>query len=408
MAARPTRLLPDTGWFSGRAQHRRALDVTLAVLVAGISCALIQAADGSGLAGDRTIGCLYAVGAAATLVVRRRHPGLCVAAALLAALAAAEQTPLIIAAYSLGQHGGRRRHFVVAGAAVGYLAVQVLSRTSGATTQETEHVLAGYLLLPVLMGELIRRERQLQILLRERLDRAERAVGHAERCARLEERARLAHDIHDNVGHQASVLALHAGALSRMPDLPPKAHETADRIAGTASAMMRELRATIRILGEPEAVEEAAGRRPVPAADFLPRLVRNMSATGMTVSYRLEGDRRELPPAADQLLCRVSREAMTNAAKHAPGAEARVTLAFAVASVALSVENGPAAAASAVPDSGRLGLRGLREAVTRAGGQLETRALPNGGFRLHAVLACPRNSKAPRRPTARRGPVPNR
>ncbi|MFK0296787.1 sensor histidine kinase [Streptomyces sp. NPDC090442] len=330
------------------------------------------------------------------------------AAALLAAFAADELTPLIIGVYSLGQYGGRRRHLAVAGAALGYLAAQVLTWTSGPAIQETGHVLAGYLLLPFVMGELMRRVRQLQILLRERLDRAERAVGHAERCARLEERARLAHDIHDNVGHQASVLTLHAGALSRMPDLPPRAHETAERIADTASAMMRELRATIGILGEPEDAEEPPGGRSLSAADFLPTLVRNMSEAGMTVSYRLEGSRRELPPAADQLLCRLSREAMTNVVKHSPGAEAHVTLAFAGASVALSVENGPAAVASARPDSGRLGLRGLREAVTEAGGQLDTRALPNGGFRLHAVLACPQQSKVPGRPVARRGSAPKR
>ncbi|WP_414166739.1 sensor histidine kinase [Streptoverticillium reticulum] len=365
----------------------RTIDVALAGAVAALSCVLITVVGGTGLIDGYPLSCAAATAAAAVLVIRRRHPIVCVTAALLATFASDERTPLIVALYSLGQYGGRMRWPTVVGTASLYFTTRCFVGTAASSLQELGYGVAVDIFLPALMGELLRKERSLQALLRDRLRHTELTAEHAARFAALEERTRLAYDIHDNVGHQTSVLVLHAGCLQQVPDLPPPARAVAERITDTAIAVMHELRAVISVLHDEDADGRPA-RRQLPCAEFLPVLVRNMEVAGMDITYRVRGTRRELSSGADAVLHRVSREALTNAAKHAPGAPVTVTLEFTAAAVSLSVDNGPSSAAGRARDSGGLGLRGLREALTAEGGRLEAGALPDGGYRLRAVLDC--------------------
>ncbi|MFI1966410.1 sensor histidine kinase [Streptomyces pathocidini] len=387
-------LLEDRMGPPGSKLRNRVVDAAVALFVAGVSCTLIPVIGETGLITNSLGNCAVAVAAAATLMVRRTRPNLCVAAALLATFASDDLTPLLAAVYSISQYGGRFRHVTVFGAGLLYLVSRAVIGTAGNTVQELCYAMAVNIVLPALMGNLLRKERSLRKLLRERLDQAEVTVGNAVRFAALEQRTRMAYDIHDSVGHQLSVLVLHTGALQQLKDLPPKGREIADQLSDTAIAVMSEVRSVIGVLHDPENAESVKARQ-LSSTTFLPGLLRNMTAAGMDVSYQVQGVQRELPPVVDRMLYRLSREAMTNVAKHAPEARVEVLLEFTDTTVALMVENGPSAAHTSALGSGRLGLAGLREAVTEMGGQFEARELPSGGFLLHAILLCSIPGDAP-------------
>lgn len=210
--------------------------------------------------------------------------------------------------------------------------------------------------------------RQYQELVRagwERAARLEREHQLVAEQARSRERARIAHDVHDLLGHDLSLIALSAGALKLAPGLDEAHRAAAGEIRARAAASVERLGEVIGLLRE-----EADDGPPGPPGTGIPRLVAEAAAAGLPVALHTEGDAAAMPPPAARAAHRVVQEALTNAAKHAPRARVDVRLVHGGGVTTVRVENGPppgTTGSADAPGTG-LGLIGLDERVRLAGG----------------------------------------
>ncbi|MER7725688.1 histidine kinase [Streptomyces sp. NPDC096323] len=218
--------------------------------------------------------------------------------------------------------------------------------------------------------------RQYQELVRagwERAGRLEREQQLVAEQARSRERARIAQDMHDLLGHDLSLIALSAGALKLAPGLDEAHRAAAGEIRARAAASVERLGEVIGLLRE-----EADDAPPGPPGTGIPRLVAEAAAAGLPVALHVEGDAGAMPPPAARAAHRVVQESLTNAAKHAPHARVDVRLAHTDGVTTVRVENGPASVPAGRPDAPGtgtgtgtgtgLGLIGLDERVRLAGG----------------------------------------
>ncbi|MFI5896577.1 sensor histidine kinase [Actinoplanes sp. NPDC051513] len=218
-------------------------------------------------------------------------------------------------------------------------------------------------------------------------ERREREHGIVAEQARLRERARIAQDMHDTIGHELALIALHSGALEVGAGLTDAQRKTAGELRSHAVRATERLHDLVRVLGSSDA---AAGQ--VPPDESIEDLVGRSAAAGMPVRLVHEGAAPQWPPMTRQAAHRVVREALTNAARHAPGAAVVVTVA--ADRIAVENEEGPSARGRA--GSGQ-GLIGLAERVRLVGGQLSAGPRPGGGWLVRATLPA---DSAPARPAS--------
>ncbi|MFK4206539.1 sensor histidine kinase [Streptomyces sp. NPDC030920] len=227
-------------------------------------------------------------------------------------------------------------------------------------------VVAVAAMLPWFVGRFWRQYQELVRAGWERAGRLEREQRLVAEQARSRERARIAQDMHDVLGHDLSLIALSAGALKLAPGLDEAHRAAAGEIRARAAASVERLGEVIGLLREE--AEEADDVPPRPPGAAIPRLVEEAAAAGLAVGLRVEGDVGALPPSAARAAHRVVQESLTNAAKHAPGARVEVRVTHTAGETVVRVANGPAPArAEDVPGTGR-GLIGLDERVRLTGG----------------------------------------
>ncbi|MGW0961530.1 sensor histidine kinase [Streptomyces gelaticus] len=257
-------------------------------------------------------------------------------------------------------------------------------------------VVAVAAMLPWFAGRFWRQYQELVRAGWERAARLEREQRLVAEQARSRERARIAQDMHDVLGHDLSLIALSAGALKLAPGLDEAHRAAAGEIRARAAASVERLGEVIGLLRE-----EADDEPPQPPGTGIPRLVEEAAAAGLAVGLRVEGDAGALPPSAARAAHRVVQEALTNAAKHAPQARVDVRVTHTAEETTVRVENGPAPAparAENVPGTGR-GLIGLDERVRLTGGTF-THGPYEGGFAVTARI--PHTPSAGRPPAALR------
>ncbi|TDD13247.1 hypothetical protein E1294_41705 [Nonomuraea diastatica] len=246
--------------------------------------------------------------------------------------------------------------------------------------------LIGTYLVPYLLG-----------LLRRRLLQQRRAARlSAEAQARLRERARIARDMHDSLGHDLALIAVRAAGLELAPGVGAAEVKAAGELRVAAADATERLRQIIGLLRE-----EADAPPLTPADEDVAELVRRARDSGMTVALDMT------PGPVPGLARAVVQEGITNAAKHAPGAAVQVE----VSPERVAVRNGPPRSRPTA-QSGGLGLAGLRERVRLAGGTLTAgpmteRVSEGSGFELAVTLPRageedPRRSGGKERPGARR------
>ncbi|WSW10609.1 histidine kinase [Streptomyces sp. NBC_01005] len=239
-------------------------------------------------------------------------------------------------------------------------------------------VVAVAAMLPWFAGRFWRQYQELVRAGWERAGRLEREQRLVAEQARSRERARIAQDMHDVLGHDLSLIALSAGALKLAPGLDEAHRAAAGEIRARAAASVERLGEVIGLLRE-EAGEEAP-QPSQPSGTGIARLVEEAAAAGLPVVLRAEGEADGISPAAARAAHRVVQEALTNAAKHAPGARVDVRVTHAAGETTVRVENGPPPAparAEDVPGTGR-GLIGLDERVRLTGGEFTYG--PHGDF----------------------------
>jgi signal transduction histidine kinase len=225
---------------------------------------------------------------------------------------------------------------------------------------------------------------------REQLEVAERR--HEGERALLEERQRIARELHDVVAHHMSVIAIQAEAAPYKTTDPPKELvESFAEIRASALSGLNELRRVLGVLRS-----ETPDTAPQPGLDELPGLLESARNGGVTVTSDLSGTPRPIPQGVDLSAYRIVQEALSNAMRHAPGAAVRLHLHYGEAALVIEVRNdsvapGVQALWEQPGESGRSdgsghGIIGMRERATMLGGHLEARPAPNGEFLVTAAL----------------------
>ena len=218
----------------------------------------------------------------------------------------------------------------------------------------------------------------------ERAERLERERETATQQAALEERTRIARELHDVVAHHVSAIAVQAGAAAEIAEADPsRARAVLATIQATSRQALAEMRALVGVLPE----EGGAALAPAPHLADVETLAAQSRAAGLDVRLHVEGAPRALPEALDLSAYRIVQEALTNTLKHAGAASVDVTVRYGQDSVELVIEDDGRVrgAGEPLPGAGR-GLVGMRERVALFHGQLELGRAPAGGFRVHAVL----------------------
>ena len=255
------------------------------------------------------------------------------------------------------------------------------------TGRARERVLAaGWLVSLGVAGVAVLQWRAYVREVEQRAEDAERTRDEVARRRAVEERLRIARELHDSLTHSISVIKMQAGVaahLARKRGEEPPPALLAIQEASTDAA--RELRSTLDVLrrdGEPNGN----------GLDRLATLVERAEAAGVPTTVRVVGDRRTLPAETDQAAYRVVQEALTNVARHGgPAATATVRVTFAARELTLQVDD-DGRGAPREPQPGH-GLTGMRERVAALGGTLDAGPGADGGFAVRVTLPLPAPSR---------------
>ena len=319
----------------------------------------------------------------AALLLRRRHPSLCVVLAFvptaLYGLSDYPRGPFVVAlafAFFNAVLRGRRR------AAWGTLVVgYVLSVALHPTLQDEASswgfaaALLAWLLVLGAGAE----------LLRSRLERrAEEAAAQAEQARRRasDERLRIAQELHDVLAHNISLINVQAGvALHLLDERPEQARPALRAIRDASKDALGELRSVLDILRVGE-----VPRAPTAGLADLDALVERTRGTGLTVEVSGADGLDGLPAGVDLAAFRIVQEALTNVVRHSGATRATVRLSRSPGSLVVDVDdNGHGPTGPGIDNGGR-GLAGMRERARALGGSLEAGPRPGRGFRVHASL----------------------
>jgi signal transduction histidine kinase len=214
---------------------------------------------------------------------------------------------------------------------------------------------------------------------------AELAEREQARRAVLEERARIAREMHDVVAHHLSLMAVQAEtAPYRVTGLSPPALAEFSSLSGAARAALADMRRLLGVLRS----DQPAERAPQPQLADLPALAAASRRAGVTVELSMPAACDQVPPSVGVCAYRIMQEALSNAGRHAPGAAVAVHVGQHDGSLRLQVSNGPGAPARPPRGGGQPGhgLAGMRERVALLGGSLSAGPTAGGGFAVRAVL----------------------
>jgi signal transduction histidine kinase len=208
------------------------------------------------------------------------------------------------------------------------------------------------------------------------------------RQAAAEERRRIAREVHDVIAHSLAITMLHlTGARYHMTRDLQRAAEALAQAEALGRQSMADIRRTVGLLGAEATAGVAA---PLPGIDDVPALIAEFCGAGLEVTYHVSGDASRLPAAASLGLYRIVQEALTNVAKHAPGAAVTVDLAIGERTVTLRVCDGGSRNGAHPLANGAgagLGIMGMRERAALLGGALSAR--PSGaGWLVECTFPC--------------------
>ncbi|WP_200307645.1 sensor histidine kinase [Streptomyces adelaidensis] len=267
----------------------------------------------------------------------------------------------------------------------------------------------------VLLGSAMRgrREARTQLVEQTSITAEERA-----RRTLLEERSRIARELHDVVAHHMSVISIQAQVAPHLVENPSE--ELKENLHGIRQNALEALTELRRVLGvlrsenppdpDPDdplgtaaaAAEGTAPHAPQPTLDRLDALIDNTRTAGLAVVSEIHGDVRPLPPGVELSAYRIVQEALSNALRHAPGSTVRVELTHFPRGLQVRVINSrPARPAPPSPGAGH-GLLGMRERTAMLGGTLMATETSHGGFAVVAFL--PRDGDPGSEPS---GPAPD-
>ncbi|WP_199548299.1 histidine kinase [Streptomyces sp. N35] len=212
----------------------------------------------------------------------------------------------------------------------------------------------------------------------------EDTLAERSKRTRLEERTNIARELHDVVAHHMSVVAIQAEAAPyRVQNPPPELEQAFATIRENAVAALTELR---RVLGVVRAEDYEAPDAPQPTLADLDALVRNVREAGLTVDRTVTGAVRDLPPGVELSAYRIVQEALSNTLRHAPGAEAKVEVAYVLGGLGIRVVNGPPTGLIKTSPGAGHGITGMRERVSMLSGVMTAGESADGGYEVSVFL----------------------
>lgn len=286
--------------------------------------------------------------------------------------------PPLVALFAVGRHAPPRDLVVAAPLAVLTIAVHEL-RDPGFRLDGSEIVLWAVLAAAWPIGAALRRGDE----------RARQA--HASRSALTEEavnaeRARIARDLHDVVGHAVGVVVLQAvaGTAQLQKERYTDVQQRLSAIEGTARDALAEMRRLVDVIDGRASDEVIASA----TTQSLPLLVDRLRSSGLDARLELSGPHRELPAGLELAAYRLVQEALTNAVRHAQGASVVVAVDYRPDALEIRVSDTGSGYHGGAATHGR-GLLGMRERVALYGGQLQAGPDLDGGFTVRALLPVP-------------------
>jgi signal transduction histidine kinase len=369
----------------------RALDPFRADLLLGAALlveGLLEVAFMPGEIPRRGLVAVLVAGLAGCVAIRRRLPvvaplaGLvlfCVFPALGNEYTEHLVSPFFVALfliYGIGRHLEGRVVWVVTACAVVLMCVfTALEQTDDEIGNYLLSV-AGLVVAPVLIGRVIRSRAQLNRALREKAERLEHERTDRAAAAALDERTRIAGELHDVVAHALSAMVVQASGARRLAEKDPgRAAEAFQVVETSGREALTEIR---RLLGVLRRDDEELALAPQPSLRHVGSLVRRLEAAGLPVEVGVEGEARDLPIGVDLTAYRVVQEALGGALEHGHAGRARVRVSYGADHVELEV--GDDGAVTERP------LLGIRERVALSGGRLQAGARRDGGHVVRARL----------------------
>ncbi|MEU6187042.1 sensor histidine kinase [Nocardia sp. NPDC047038] len=272
--------------------------------------------------------------------------------------------------------------------------------------------LMAWLAVLLLVAEGIRQRKAVLVARGQRAEAARRDEEAQRERRASEERLAIARELHDVLAHSLSMINVQSSVALELLDKRPEQAETALTAIKNASrdalAEVHALLHTIRSGSAPatpseqspteeanaeetgrtaEAEPPPAPRTPAPSIGDLDDLLQRPRSTGLTVTTRVTGTPQQLPSVIDVAAARIIQESLTNVLRHAPGADATVTVRYTPDSVDITVDNSrPTSAPSRSGNGGGNGIIGMRERTHALGGALTAGPRPSGGFRVAARL----------------------
>lgn len=394
---------------SSRWQHRLSAHPVLGDLVVAVVILWINLAQPGDHRDDQPIElnltcALVIFFASGTLLLRRRYPLLVLAltatgvAGYLYLTGVKSPIGITVAAatYTVIVQSDRLRR-KIACAAVLAVAAALVAATIAFTDGDllTDLGVAVLILLAVAIGEAVRYRRAYRAELEERVRRAEQSREEDAQRRVIEERLRIAHELHDVIAHHIAMMNVQAGVASHLLREEPAAADQALGLVRTSGrTVLDELSLLLGVLRR--SGDTSLPMAPAPSLRRLGPLIESFAIAGLTVDWQPSPAADGLADIVDLTAYRILQESLTNVVKHAPGAVVRVRLDRHAGprgdnlAVEVTDDGGTTErpAVSAGPGTGH-GLLGMQERVASVGGRLDAGPLPGGGFRVRAVLPLP-------------------
>lgn len=336
----------------------------------------------------------------AALVVRRRWPVPVLAVTTAGGVAVAliggrtlVVTATMIALYTVAIRSDRRTTVVAWVWTAAALTAAGLIQSRGVGHGLEALAFVGWTGMAAAVGDALRNRRAYVAAVEERAVRAEQSREEEAHRRVVEERLRIARELHDVVAHRIAVVNVQAGVASHLLHSRPDAAEEALRhVREAGRAVLDEVADILSVLRESD--DSTAPTAPAPSLAQLDELIASFSSAGLEVDWSLRGRPVDVGSAVGLVAYRLLQEALTNAHKHGTGT-AHVLVAYGPSTVTLSVDNPlrrPVhVAPGAVPDTDGAGhgLLGMRERAAAVGGVLKASPEADGRFHVKALLPVP-------------------
>jgi signal transduction histidine kinase len=333
---------------------------------------------------------------AAAVAVRRRYP--------VTALVVLNAVPLVwflgpypgrlvtlaplIGCYTLAAYRGWR--WGLAGAVLTAL-IQIIAIRVALGDAETAGVVPDAVLLAATAGSAGAAAGYYRAVLaatRARLDRETQTREERARRLAVEERLRIARELHDVFGHAMATISVQAGVGLHVIELrPEQARAALAAIKKVCDEGLNDVKTILGILRADTSTAEEKPRAPRGGLDRLTDLIDTAEAAGLRVELTVDGPPRPLPAPVDMAAYRIVQEALTNVLRHANADTVRLSVTHETSRLLIRIRDDGRTAGGAAPRGH--GIKGMRERARALSGQLTAAPHPDGGFEVHAELPIP-------------------